>query len=235
MPMTFARRATRRKRDFFMRQKRRDYVDRRCRRDPSLRSGARDDDAGRIVSLGTRGGRGVDFVNAQKLILWVDFCAPHRGPTVNARKLLMVFVNAAKLGFMNGRKLLMPMTFARRNVDVRGGSFARKNAHGGNGPQQELREMAEGGGLLARNAALREQAKNLSESAVHAGGGSEVAAGGIEFGKIECGADDVASGYRIAEQLIFSFGVEGAERGMNFGASHTTLATVREGELATLG
>src|SRR5438445_7676554 len=69
---------------------------------------------GRIVSLGTRGGRGVDFVNAQKLILWVDFCAPHRGPTVNARKLLMVFVNAAKLGFMNARKLLMPMTFARR-------------------------------------------------------------------------------------------------------------------------
>ncbi len=54
--------------------------------------------------------------------------------------------------------------------------------------------MAEGGGFLARNAALREQAKNLSESAVYAGGGGEIAAGGIEFGKIECATDDVTSG-----------------------------------------
>jgi len=54
--------------------------------------------------------------------------------------------------------------------------------------------MAKGGGFLARDAALREQPKNLPEGAVHAGGGSEVAAGGIEFGKIECGADDVTSG-----------------------------------------
>ncbi len=37
--------------------------------------------------------------------------------------------------------------------------------------------MAEGGGFLARDAPLREQAKNLTESAVHAGGGGEVAAG----------------------------------------------------------
>jgi hypothetical protein len=119
------------------------------------------------------------------------------GHVVNGRKLLMVFVNAAKLHFVNGRKsrscfrdagnaaLLMPMTFARRKADVRGGTFARKNAHGGNRAQQELGEVAEGGGFLARNPALREQAKHLGEGAVHAGGGGEIAAGGIEFGKIE--------------------------------------------------
>jgi len=39
-----------------------------------------------------------------------------------------------------------------------------------------------------------EEAKDLAESAVHATGGGEIAAGGIEFGKIECGADDAASG-----------------------------------------
>src|SRR5437879_7003742 len=178
MPMTFARRAKRRKRDFFMRQKRRDYVDRRCRRDPSLRSVARDDDAGRIVSLGTRGGRGVCLAPRCQPAIGSS-AVFEGGDFVIGRKLLMVFVNAAKLILL---------------VDVRGGIFARKNAHGGNGSQQELGEMAEGGRFLARNAALREQAKNLGEGAVHAGGGGEVAAGGIEFGKIECGADDVTSG-----------------------------------------
>src|SRR6266700_6860710 len=106
-----------------MRQKRRDYVDRRCRRDPSLRSVARDDDAGRIVSLGTRGGRGVYLASQrQAAIGWGAIAGGD---------------------FVIGRKLLMPMTFARRKVDVRGGSFARKNAHGRNGSQQELGEMAE--------------------------------------------------------------------------------------------
>ncbi len=95
--------------------------------------------------------------------------------------------------------------------------------------------MAEGGGFLARDAALREQAKHLTESAVHATGGGEVAAGGIEFGKVECAADDVASGGRIAEQLFFSFGVEAAERGMNVGARHGALATVGESKLAAVG
>jgi hypothetical protein len=65
---------------------------------------------------------------------------------------------------------------------------------GGNGLQQEVAKFGEGGGFLARDAALREQAEHLGESAVHAGGGSEIAAGGIEFGKIETGADDAASG-----------------------------------------
>src|SRR2546427_9788931 len=121
MPMTFARRAKRRKRDFIMRQKRRDYVDRRCRRDPSLRFVARDDDAGRIVSLGTRGGRGVCLaLRRQAAIGWGAIAGGD---------------------FVIGRKLLMSMT------------FARKSAHGGNGPQQELGQMAEGGGFLARNAA----------------------------------------------------------------------------------
>ena len=64
----------------------------------------------------------------------------------------------------------------------------------GNGAQQELGEMAEGGGFLAGDAALGEEAKDLSEGAVHAGGGGEVAAGGIEFGKIEGAAHNAAAG-----------------------------------------
>ena len=95
--------------------------------------------------------------------------------------------------------------------------------------------MAEGGGFLARDAPLREQAKNLTESAVHAGGGGEVVAGGMEFGKVERGADDMPAGRGIAEQLFFSFGVEAAERGMNVGARHGALTAVGEHELAALG
>jgi hypothetical protein len=103
------------------------------------------------------------------------------------------------------------------------------------GLQQELGEIAKRGGFLARDAPLREQAKNLSESAVHAGGGGEVAAGGIEFGKVERRSDDVTSGCRVAEQLVFSFGVKATEGGMNVGASHSAPATVGEGELTTIG
>ncbi|HYT07557.1 MAG TPA: hypothetical protein VEL77_07905 [Rugosimonospora sp.] len=111
----------------------------------------------------------------------------------------------------------------------------RIGAHGGNGTQQELGEVAEGGGFLARDAPLREQAKHLGEGAVHAGGGGEIAAGGMEFGKVECGADDVTSGHRVAEQLVFSFGVEAAEGGMNVGASHSALAPVGKAKLAAVG
>ncbi len=115
-----------------------------------------------------------------------------------------------------------------------GGGGHKFGAHGGNRPQQELGEMAEGGGFLARDAPLREQAKNLTERAVYAGGGREVAAGGIEFGKIECATDDVTSGCRVAEQLVFSFGVEAAEGGMNIGARHSALAAIGKFELATV-
>ena len=101
----------------------------------------------------------------------------------------------------------------------------------GNGPQQKLGEMTESGGFLARNAPLREQAKNLSEGAVHAGGGGEIAAGGMEFGKVECRSDNVASGRGAAEQLFFSFGVKGTHGGMNVGAGHGALATIGKGEL----
>ena len=107
---------------------------------------------------------------------------------------LRTFLIGGGGNFVIGRKLLMPMTFARKRVDVRGGTFARKNAHGGDGTQQELGEVAEGGGFLARDAPLREQAKNLTERAVHTGGGGEVAASGIEFGKVERRSDDVTSG-----------------------------------------
>jgi len=71
--------------------------------------------------------------------------------------------------FVDARKLLIPMTFAR-------------GAHGGNGAQQELGKMREGGGFLARDAALGEQAENLAKSAVHPGSGAEVAARREEFG-----------------------------------------------------
>src|SRR6266581_1158154 len=111
----------------------------------------------------------------------------------------------------------------------------RIGAHGGNGPQQELGEVAEGGGFLAGNTALREQTKHLGEGAVHAGGGGEITAGGMEFGKVECGADDVTSGCRVAEQLVFSFGVKAAQGGMNVGASHGALATVGKAKLAAVG
>jgi len=94
--------------------------------------------------------------------------------------------------------------------------------------------MTESGGLLARDAPLREQAENLSESAVHAGGGGEIAAGGMEFGKVECPSDNVASGRGAAEQLFFSFGVKRAEGGMNIGAGHGALAAIGESKLATV-
>ena len=95
--------------------------------------------------------------------------------------------------------------------------------------------MAEGGGFLARDAPLGEQAKDLSESAVNSRRGSEVAAGGMELGKVEYGADDVTSGCRVAEQLFFSFSVKAAAGGMDFGARHAALAAIGERELATIG
>jgi len=107
---------------------------------------------------------------------------------------------------------------------------------GRNGLQQEVAELGEGGGFLAGDAALREQAKHLSEGAAHAGGCGEIAAGGIEFGKVERAADDGApSEAGRAKQLLFAFGVVVAERGVNVGAAHGALASVGEHELAALG
>src|SRR2546425_6185798 len=94
--------------------------------------------------------------------------------------------------------------------------------------------MAEGGGFLAGNTALREQAKHLGEGAVHACGGGEVAAGGIEVGKGERRSDHGTSGGRVAEQLVFSFGVEAAEGGMDVGASHNAPAAVGAKEFTTV-
>ncbi len=115
-----------------------------------------------------------------------------------------------------------------------GGSSGGFGVRQGNGAQQKLGEMTESGGLLARDAPLREQAENLSESAVHAGGGGEIAAGGMEFGKVECPSDNVASGRGAAKQLFFSFGVKRAEGGMNIGAGHGALAAIGESKLATV-
>jgi hypothetical protein len=155
--------------------------------------------------------------------------------SVGEKGLAADFFSAAKLVFVTRKKRILLVAFLRKMVDVRGGTFARKNGHGGNGPQQELGEMAEGGGFLARNAPLREQAKNLGERAVHAGGGGEIAAGGMEFGQVECRSDDVTTRRWVAEQLVLSFGVKATEGGMNFGAPHAALASVGESELATVG
>ena len=124
----------------------------------------------------------------------------------------------------------MPMTFAGRPGRI--GGF---DAHKGDGPQQKLGKVAEGGGFLARNAALREETKNLCENAVDAGGGGEVAAGGIEFGKVECATGDVTRGRRFAEQLVFAFRVKAAQGGVNVGAGHGALASVGKGELTAIG
>ena len=128
-------------------------------------------------------------------------------------------------------------TFARRNVLLaldntssgwlEGLPFIRWHSGrlgvpGGDGAQQERGEVSEGGGFLARDAALREEAKDLGEGTVHAGGGREIAAGGIELGKIKGrSAGDARGGMRNAEQLVLSFGVVPAEGGMNFGAGNT--------------
>jgi len=107
---------------------------------------------------------------------------------------------------------------------------------GANALQQEMGEFGEGGGFLAGDAALREQAKHLAEGAVHAGGGGEIARGGKEFGKVErLAADEVASAVRGSEQLLFALVVIGAERRMNIGAGHLALASVGEHELTAIG
>ena len=128
-------------------------------------------------------------------------------------------------------KRILWVAFSRRTDRI--GGFG---AGGRDALQEEVAELGEGGGFLAGNAALRKEAKHLAESAVHAGGGGEIAAGGIEFGKIEGGADDGApSGAGRAKQLVFAFGVVVAERRMDVGAGHGALAAVGEHELASLG
>ena len=86
-----------------------------------------------------------------------------------------------------------------RNWRTRGrevGARNRRDSFGvdcRNALQQEVAEFGEGGGFLAGDAALREEAKHLAERAVHARGGGEIAAGGIEFWKIEGVPDDGAA------------------------------------------
>lgn len=129
--------------------------------------------------------------------------------------------------FVTREKRILWVAFSRK-TDRIGGFGARE----GDGAQQKLGEMAEGGGFLAGDAPLGEEAEDLSESAVHAGGGREIGAGGIEFGKVESRSDHVASGRGAAEQLLFSFGVKGTHGGMNVGAGHGALASIGKGEPA---
>src|SRR5579862_7566163 len=89
------------------------------------------------------------------------------------------------IDFVDRRKLLMPMTFARRRDDVvtrekrillvafsrRTGRIGGFGAGGGNALEQKVAKLGEGGGFLTGDAALREEAKNLGKGTVHAGCG----------------------------------------------------------------
>ena len=135
----------------------------------------------------------------------------------------------------NGIRGLLMFSKAKVGGKGFGGSDIGFGAGGADRLQQEMGELAEGGGFLAGDAALREKAKHLAEGAVHAGGGGEIAGGGKEFGKVEGWAADAASGVRSSEQLLFALGVIGTERRMNIGAGHLALASVGEHELAAVG
>ena len=94
-------------------------------------------------------------------------------------------------------------------------------ADAGNGLQQKLGDIAEGDGILARDAILREKAKDLAKSAVHPGSGGEVGGESFEFG----GQGEFTLGKKGKDFLLAS-GVVEAEIGMTIGAEHAALALV---------
>ncbi len=90
--------------------------------------------------------------------------------------------------------------------------------------QEELGEIAEGDGVRAGNAVLRELGEEIAEDEVDVGGGIERAGNRSEFvGKIR---GLVGPGLRP--------GMRNAERGMSFAARRAAAASVGEGELAAL-
>ena len=94
-------------------------------------------------------------------------------------------------------------------------------ADAGNGLQQKLGDIAEGDSVLARDAILREKAKNLAEGAVHSGGGGEVRGESFELG----GQGEFALGEK-GEDFLLASGMVEAEIGMTIGAQHAALALV---------
>src|SRR5579872_96057 len=106
--------------------------------------------------------RKLDFVNAAKLILWVDV----RGGLVDFRR--RIFRSEVDL------KILLPGFVAEG-----GDGFG---ADAGNRLEQKLGDIAEGDGVFARDAILRQKAKDLAEGAVYSGGGGEVGGESFELG-----------------------------------------------------
>ena len=94
-------------------------------------------------------------------------------------------------------------------------------ADAGNGLQQKLGDIAEGDGVFARDAVLREKAKDLAEGAVHSGSGGEVGGEVLEFG----GQGEFALGKK-GENLLLAGGMVEAKIGMLIGAEHAALALV---------
>ncbi len=94
-------------------------------------------------------------------------------------------------------------------------------ADSGNGLQQKLGDIAEGDRVFARDAILREKARDLAEGAVHSSGGGEVSGESFEFG----GQGEFSLGEK-GEDLLLASGVVEAEIGMTIGAQHAALALV---------
>lgn len=94
---------------------------------------------------------------------------------------------------------------------------------GGNGVEEELADVGEGGGVTLGNALLGEGGEDLAENVVDVGGGQEVSGEGSS----ELGAESLG----IAELLLVA-GMEEAEGRMAGGAKHAAKATVGERELA---
>jgi hypothetical protein len=94
-------------------------------------------------------------------------------------------------------------------------------ADAGNRLEQKLGDIAEGDSVLARDAILGEEAKDLAEGAVHSGSGGEVGGESFEFG----GQGEFALGKK-GEDFLLASGMEEAEIGMTIGAQHSALALV---------
>ena len=93
--------------------------------------------------------------------------------------------------------------------------------------KEELSQVAESDGILASDAPLREEAKDLGKGGVNGGGGGEIGAEGFDLGVLE-------------RRLRGAFG---AVRGCAFGsmvnaercAVHSALAAIGKGKAATVG
>jgi len=65
----------------------------------------------------------------------------------------------------------------------------------GDGLQQELREIAEGDGVFAGDAALRHEEEGMGDGAVDVGGGGEIAAERFECGRLKSRATCTAASF----------------------------------------